>query len=91
MSRHIGEEFEGVVSGVTSSGLFVELTDVFVEGRVPAETIDREIEFNQTEMAIRGLTSGIELRIGDKVVVRSMAADVEQRRVAFAMLDKLVS
>jgi ribonuclease R len=91
MSGHIGEDFEGVVSGVTSSGLFVELDDVFIEGQVPAETIDRKIEFNQAEMSIRGLTSGVELRIGDKVAVRSTAADLEQRKVRFAMLDKLAS
>ena len=41
MERRIGEDFDGLIISVTKFGLFVELTDLFVEGLVPLQTLDR--------------------------------------------------
>lgn len=89
MARHLGEDFEGTVSGVTPYGLFVELEPAFVEGLVPAATIDEDLEFHEGEMVIRGKTTGLEFRIGDRVRVRAVAADLDRRKITFRLLEKL--
>ncbi|HUT55746.1 MAG TPA: ribonuclease R [bacterium] len=88
MARHLGEGFGGVISGVAAFGLFVELDQAFVEGMVPADTLDPDLEFHEKEMAVRGGHSGLEFRIGDRVRVQAVAVDLEQRKISFRLLEK---
>lgn len=66
ISRHIGQEFEGTVSGIIESGMFIQLTESLVEGFVP---------FFRT-----GLTHQ-SFRLGDPVRVRVVSAEVERGRI----------
>ncbi len=84
MAKHLGEEFDGVISGVTSSGFFVELDEVFVEGMVPLHSLDEDLVFREEEMALTGPES--EYRIGDRVRVRALDADIEKRRITFHLV-----
>jgi len=81
MARHLGEEFDGVVSGVTPSGIFVELDSVLIEGMVPLQSFKEELVFREEEMALTGPES--EYRIGDRVRVQAKDADIEKRRTTF--------
>lgn len=88
MAKRLGEEFEGMISSVTAFGLFVELREVFVEGLIPADTLDRDLEFHEKLMLVRGRSSGIEFRIGDRVRVQSTGVDLAQRKISFRLLEK---
>lgn len=89
MARHLGNEFVGTVTGVTPFGMFVELSEVYIEGMVPADTMDREVEFIEREMLIRLKTRKEEYRIGDKVRVWSESVDRDRRRVTLGLIGKV--
>lgn len=84
MKTHIGECFEGIISHVTDRGLFVELAST-VEGRIgipdmPAGEYDFDGMFGCTERR-----SGKRYRVGDKVTVKCISANVPSGRVDFAV------
>ena len=85
MAKRLGEEFTGMVTGVTSAGLFVELEEAMVEGFVPMDSLDPAFQYFEKEMAVRG-RGREEYRIGDRVQVWSEAVDIEQRRIAFRLI-----
>jgi ribonuclease R len=86
MIKRIGEEFEGVVSGVTGWGFYVELVPVLVEGLVPIEIIDDRAEYREDEMVIYAWPSGARYRIGDRVRVRAERVDLDNRRIFLSLL-----
>ncbi|MCH3971615.1 MAG: ribonuclease R [Oscillospiraceae bacterium] len=83
MAQHLGEEYEGVISGVTMRGVFVQLPNS-VEGFVPvASFTDKHYEFDgQLSQVDEGTHE--RLTIGDSLKVVNVAADVSSRRVDFA-------
>jgi ribonuclease R len=81
MQDKIGEEYEAVVSGVTERGLYCELTDVFVEGMIPAEELGDSVELDEELHRLRVGTSGISYGVGDTLRVRVAAADPVRRRI----------
>ena len=83
MQKHIGEIFEGVISGVTKWGLYVELPNT-VEGliRVTAMDDDYYIFIDDKYMYI-GERTGKIYRLGDKVEVKVVNADKIQKTIAF--------
>ena len=89
MESHLGNEFKGVVSGVTSFGMFVELDEVFIEGMVPAEWIDDRVWFDEDNMLLKAPSTGDSFRIGDRVLVSAHSADRIKRRVTFELVEKL--
>ncbi|MGX8703888.1 MAG: RNB domain-containing ribonuclease, partial [bacterium] len=87
MLRHIGETFVGVISSVTSWGAYVELQNT-VEGLVRVISLrDDYYSFDEEKMALVGRLSGRMLRLGDKVRVRMLAADLESRTIEFQLED----
>lgn len=85
MSERIGEEYDGVISGVTAYGLFVELPNT-VEGFIPVETFDGSYAFDETKYALKGTAASYKL--GERVRVRVEEADFEQRRTIFSLIEK---
>jgi ribonuclease R len=86
MLDKIGEVFEGIVSGVTSFGLFVEL-DNSVEGMIHLSYLDDDYyHFNEKQYCIIGERTGKTYRIGDQVKVKVMAADKLERTIDFRLL-----
>ena len=82
MTQHIGEQFDGIISGVTNRGLFVQLTNS-VEGFVPIDTfVDSEFEFDGMMTQIDRLT-GDKLTIGMPIRIQVVAADVSSGRIDF--------
>ncbi|MFZ4425682.1 MAG: ribonuclease R [Saprospiraceae bacterium] len=81
MERHVGEVFEGYISGFSDRGIFVELRDNHCEGMVAFDTMREPYETTGSRLRIRGLYTGQELSIGDEVVVRVIATDLSRRQI----------
>ena len=86
MQNHIGEEYEGVISGVTKWGVYVELPNT-VEGLVHvADMRDDHYEFMEENYELRGRHTGKSYKLGQTVAVRVTAADRIQRTVNFEII-----
>lgn len=89
MQKHINEKFEGVISSITSFGMFVELENT-VEGLVHVtELLDDYYEFNESLMCMVGRRKKKIYRMGDKVLIKVLRASKDDRQVDFAILRKL--
>lgn len=87
MKDKIGEIYEGLISHVTSFGIFVELSDYFVEGIVLlSELHDDYYIFQEDKFRLFGRKTKKIYRIGDKVKVRVTLADTEQNRLHFSLV-----
>lgn len=86
MKPHIGEEFDAVISGVTSWGLYAELPNT-VEGLVPIATIPGDYyRFAETDYSLYGETTGRRYTLGQSVRVRLTACDLYNRTIDFELV-----
>ena len=86
MSYHLGEEYEGIISGVTGFGLYVELPNT-VEGLVHVNTLrDDYYVFDQESYELRGDLTKKVFRLGQKVKVRVEDADPMMKTVDFILV-----
>jgi ribonuclease R len=87
LSRRVGNVYEGIISGVTSFGLFVELTRYLIEGLVPLSSLtDDYYSFDEENYRHVGKNSGTVYRLGDRVEVRVKSVSVEERKAVFAIV-----
>lgn len=87
MSYHLGEEFEGIISGVTGWGFYVELPNT-VEGLVHVNTLrDDYYIFDQETYELRGEMTGKVYRLGQKIKVRVEDADTMLKTVDFVLAE----
>ncbi len=87
MQDHLGEEFEGVVSSVTGFGLFVKLDGLLIDGLVHISTLKNDYyHFDADRQRLVG-GSGIIYRLGDKVKVRVINVNLDEKKIDFALLD----
>lgn len=90
MERHLGEEFDGTVSGVTSFGFFVLLDRYFVEGLVHVNGLrDDYYDFREAEYALVGSKRGRRFRLGDRVRIQVARVDKQERHVDFVLIRTL--
>ena len=90
MADKIDETFEAIISGVTAFGLFVELTEVFVNGAVPiTEMRDDYYELEQGRHRLIGQRTKTVFQIGDLVRVRLTSVEIPRRRINFSVEEKL--
>lgn len=88
MSYHLGEEYEGIISGVTGWGLYVELPNT-VEGLIHINTLrDDYYVFDQDAYELRGDMTGKIFRLGQKVRVRVADADKMLKTVDFVLAEE---
>jgi ribonuclease R len=86
MLERIGEEFEGVISGVTSFGIFVELPNT-IEGLVHISYLtDDYYHYHEKAYALIGERTGKQFRIGDVVQVRVSNVNVDERAIDFEIV-----
>jgi ribonuclease R len=82
-----GEIYGGVVSGVSDFGLFVELEESFCEGLIRMKSLtDDFYQFNQKNFALEGKRTGKVYRIGDKVTVKILKADLSKKQLDFELM-----
>jgi ribonuclease R len=87
MADKVGEEFEAVVSGVSSYGLFVDLLEVFVSGAVSLADLGSDgYEVDEKKHRLFGQYSGLAIQMGDLVRVKLLSADRQRRRLNFGLL-----
>lgn len=88
MSYHLGEEFDGIISGVTGYGLYVELSNT-VEGLVHVTSLrDDYYEFDQEAYELRGQLTKKIYHLGQKIRVRVADADAMKRTVDFTLAEE---
>ncbi len=88
MSDKIGEEYEGVVSGVTSFGIFVELENS-VEGLVHiSNMVDDFYIFDNEKRELYGKTSGKIFKLGDKAKIRVHSVSIARAEIDFMLIDE---
>jgi len=86
MADKVGESFNGIVSGATDFGLFVELLDWFVGGAITmADLDDDHYFFDEKHHRLSGRHTGNIYQIGDLVQVTVKSVEVQQRRVNFVI------
>lgn len=87
MQDKVGMEFDGIVSGVTEWGMFVELAETKVEGLVALRDIKEDyLEYDEDSMSLRGKRSGKRFTLGDKVRVKVDRANLEQKQLDFLLI-----
>ena len=81
-AQHVGESFDGVVVGATKFGVFVQLSELLVEGLVHVRDMEGDFwEYDPKRYALVGRSSGRRIRVGDPCRVRLEAAEVASRRI----------
>ncbi len=89
MQNRLGEDFDGLITSVTKFGFFVELTELFVEGLVPLNTLmDDRYTFHENTREIIGQHSRKIYRIGDRLRVLVDRIDPVEKKINFAVLEK---
>jgi ribonuclease R len=84
MLDKIGDEFDGVITGVTNFGVFVQLEDVFVEGLVHVTSLENDYyEFDASKHRLVGTRSKQIYQLAAPLRVRVVKVDMEQRRIDF--------
>ena len=87
MREHLGEEYAGVVSSVTSFGIFVTLDAMYVEGLVHITELGGEYyRFDEARQELRGERTGMRYAIGSRVRVQVSRVDLDGRRIDFRLL-----
>jgi ribonuclease R len=82
MESHIGDVFEGVISGVASFGLFIQLNELHIDGLVHVANLDSDYyHFDEVNLTLTGESSGRKFGLGDGVTVRVAAVHTEDRKI----------
>lgn len=88
MGDHMGEIYDGVISGVTEWGFYVELNDNMCEGLVPVRDLaDDYYDFDEKNYCLVGRRRGVRYRLGDEVKVRVARASLEKKQLDFVLVD----
>ena len=88
MEEHIGEEYEGMISSVTSFGMFVEL-DNLIEGLVPLRDMKDFFHYDEEHMSLIGERSHVKYTIGERILVKVVRASKEEKIIDFEVVRKL--
>ena len=88
MEKHIGEEFEGMISSITNFGMFVEL-DNLIEGMVPLRDMSDFFHFDEDNMTLTGEKSHVKYVIGERVLVKVVKASKEEKTIDFEVVKKV--
>jgi ribonuclease R len=90
MQQFVGMSFEGIISGVTDYGIYVEIKENGCEGLVPMRDIsDKYTDYffcREDAFLIEGLQTKTQLRLGDKIEVKVVEANLEKRQLDFALV-----
>ena len=86
MKERIGEEFDGTISAVTAFGIFVALDTIYIEGLVHVSELGSDyFQFDNIKHQMLGERTGQRFRLGDRVRVRLVRADLESNRIDFVL------
>ncbi len=84
MQKHVGEEFEGLITSVVKFGVFVSLREFDIDGLVRLEALAKEhLEFDEEMLVLFNKKTGRRYQIGDKLKIRVESADVDAGQINF--------
>lgn len=87
MSEKIGEEFDGIITGVMDKGLFVILKDLYCEGMIGMRELDDDYYiYDQQRHLLYGKNKGKSFKLGSEVRVRVLSTNLEQRTIDFKLV-----
>lgn len=87
LEEHIGDIFEGVVTGVAAFGMFVELKELYVEGLIHVSTLKGDyFNFDSAYQCLTGDRTGHKYGLGDLVTVQVASANPEDRKIDFELV-----
>ena len=82
MMDRVGDEFDGMITGVTSFGIFVELTDIYVDGLVHVSALGNDYyHFDPAKHRLSGSRTRKSYRLGDTIRVRVVRVDLDEARI----------
>jgi ribonuclease R len=87
MKNHIGESFDGVISGMIERGVFIEIKGIMAEGMVGFDKMFESFEVESNRLRARGTRTGKVLKMGDAVRVKIISADLEKRQIEMVLVD----
>ena len=88
MKEHLGEIYEGVISGVTNYGIYVEL-DNTVEGMVHVNSMRNDYYyFDELHYELVGQDSGVKYKLGERVLVQVKSVDMASKTIDFRLVDR---
>jgi len=88
MQDKVGEEYMGIITSVTSFGLFVMLDDIYVDGLVHITALDRDyFHFDPVGHRLSGDRTGIVYRLGDPLKIRVAAVNIDDRKIDFVLAE----
>ena len=86
MAAKTGEDFDGIISGVTAFGLFIELLDHFVSGAIEIANLKGDhYQFDEKNYQLVGSRTNQVFQIGDMVTVKVASVEISQRRINFVL------
>ncbi len=81
MTKHVGNTFIGVVSGMIEKGFFVELVENFCEGMVDFKNLSESYSMDESRLFATGSITGHKIKMGDRLEVRILSADMIKRTI----------
>jgi ribonuclease R len=89
ISQFVGEEFDGIISGVLPFGIFVELFETLVEGLVHVKDLEGYYIYDEKTYSLLGKNTNQRLRLGDTVRIKVKEVNLEAGKVDFLLVNKL--
>ena len=87
MSERLGQTYDGVISGVTEWGLYVELNENKCEGMIPMRDLDDDYyEFDEKNYCLRGRRKNKTFSLGDAITIKVARANLEEKQLDFALM-----
>lgn len=88
LQEHVGDEFNGIITAVTSFGLFVELEDLYIEGLVHITALPGDYyNFDKAHQRLTGERSGRSFQLGGSVRVQVARVDLDDRKIDLEMIE----
>ena len=89
MSERLGEEYDGVISGITEWGLYVEINENKCEGLVPIRDLEDDYyEFDEKNYCLMGRRKHRIYRLGDPIRIKVARANLERKQLDFALAEE---
>ncbi len=89
IGQHIGDEYEGLISGIVQFGMFVEIMDILVEGMIRFRDIEDDYyEYDEKKHVAIGRRKHKVFRAGQKVKIKVIRVNKESKKIDFAMVMK---
>ncbi len=87
MSKFIGEEFDGIVSGLHDKGIFVEIKENHCEGMVRFDRFDEPFILEDGKLKAKGRNTGRIIKMGDPIRIKVLDTDIDKRQIEFGLAD----